>query len=352
MSSSRQILMTVSAALVSVVVLHAQTDDGCAPERAVKVAIQSSRFPSLPGQTVTFNTYVEPLQDGSVDPGGTIQFLEATADLGTFPLKQGQISLTRTFNDAGAHQITAIYDGDANYCASQATFGQQVDRITSAIAVSSSAPSAAFGSPVTFTVQLDPTPSGVAPPGGPVQILDSGTVIGSAAPANGKASITVSNFAPGSHQIVAVLIGDFNWFNVRSAPLAQTVGRASTATTLTVSAGTAQTTLTAKVATLPGAAAVAEGTVQFIDTATNAVLGAVTLPAGSLNVPAASGRIVGAVYSGTANYAASTSAGASIPALINAAGATQPVFTVEEIVSAFGTGFADSTSQNAGLPLP
>src|SRR5215831_7348924 len=301
MFSSRHILITVSAALLTVIALHAQTDEGCSPERAVNVVIQSSRFPSLPGQTVTFSTFVEPIAPapGYADPGGTIQFLDAITDLGTFPVKQGQISLTRTFNDAGAHQISAIYSGGTSYCPGATTFGQQVDRITSAIAVSSSAPSAAFGTPVTFTVQLDPTPAGVAPPGGPVQILDSGTVIGSAAPANGKASITVSNFAPGSHQIVAVLIGDFYWFNVRSAPLAPAVGPASTATTLTVSAGMAQTTLTAKVATLPGAAAVAEGTVQFIDIATNAVLGAVTLPAGSLNVPAASGRIVGAVYSGT-----------------------------------------------------
>jgi uncharacterized protein (TIGR03437 family) len=346
----RHILIFLSL-LTSVTALRAQTEDDCSSTRGVVVTIQSTRFPSLPGQAVTFNTFVEAIM-GTAIPEGTIQFIDGSTDLGSFPLKQGQTSLTRTFTDAGAHVITALYSGDVNYCGRTATFGQQVERLTSSITVASSAPTAAFGAPVTFAIQLDATPAGVAPPTGPVQILDNNTVIGSAAPVNGKASITVSNFAPGTHQIVAVLTGDLTWFNVRSAPLVQTVSQASTATILTVSASTAQTTLTARVATVPGAAAVAEGMVQFIDTATNAVLGAVTLPATSLNLPGASGRSITAVYSGTPNYAASTSAAASIPALISATGATQPVFTVEEIVSLFGTGLANSTAQSTAVPLP
>src|SRR5690349_9374825 len=93
----------------------ASAQNECAPERLVKVSVQSSAFPSLPGQTVTFRVYVEPVVS-SADPSGFVQVSDGATDLGTFTPQQGQFSFTRTFVESGAHLLVAAYSGDMNYC--------------------------------------------------------------------------------------------------------------------------------------------------------------------------------------------------------------------------------------------
>src|SRR2546430_1674439 len=77
-------------------------DDRPAIERVVKLTIQSSKFPSLPGQSVTFSIFAEPVM-GTLDPTGDISLFDDQTDLGTVTLKQSQASATRTFYSAGTH---------------------------------------------------------------------------------------------------------------------------------------------------------------------------------------------------------------------------------------------------------
>ena len=91
----------------------------------VTLTVQSSLFPSLPGQAVTFTAFVEPIS-GMSDPSGTVQISDGLTDLGTFPLMLGQASTTTVFNEAGARSIYATYSGDTNYCGNLVRFGQQV----------------------------------------------------------------------------------------------------------------------------------------------------------------------------------------------------------------------------------
>src|SRR5262249_321099 len=120
--------------------------------RLVNVTIQSSAFPSLPGQAVNIGIFVEPAI-GTAEPTGTVHLTEGSTDLGTLPLKQAQTAITRTYLESGAHVLTAEYSGDANYCSIIGTFGQQVNHLTPSVALNSSAASAPYGSPVTLTAQ-------------------------------------------------------------------------------------------------------------------------------------------------------------------------------------------------------
>ena len=165
------ILAATAVAILIPLAAVAQTDD-CPLERAVSLIVQTSPFPSLPGQTVSIGAFVEPVMN-IVEPTGTVQILDALTDFGTFALKQGQISLTRVFNDAGAHVLHAVYSGDFNYCSKEILYGQAVDRITSTVTLTSSAASSAFGTAIAFTAQIGPPiPAGVAAPTGPVQFFD------------------------------------------------------------------------------------------------------------------------------------------------------------------------------------
>jgi uncharacterized protein (TIGR03437 family) len=356
------ILPATLIALIFSVTAAAQTDD-CVPERSVKLIVQSTPFPSLPGQTVSFGAFVESVM-GIAEPGGEVQLLDGSTDLGSYPLKQSQIHITMIFNEAGAHVITANYSGDFNYCSKMVAYGHAVDRITSPITLTTSAPTSAVGAPVVLTAQLGTAPpAGVAPPSGQIQFVEGTTVLGSAAQVSGKATLTLTNLSAGTHQIVAVLIGDPNWYSVRSAPLTQTVGRASSTTVLTAAytltqAGIAPT-FTVAVSGLGGV--VPGGTVQLVDATTSAVLAAATLPAGSATViiapasrltPDALSHPITAVYSGDGNFAPSTSNPIRIPGLINAAGAESFSFAPDELVSLFSSGLSTGTLQGTTTPLP
>jgi uncharacterized protein (TIGR03437 family) len=348
------------AALLLPSALFAQSSDDCMASRLVTVQVQTSVFPSLPGQSVTIRAFVDPVVS-TAEPSGTVQFSDGTTDLGTVPLMQAQAAVTWTFSQAGAHVLRAAYSGDLVYCSVTGTFGQQVDHLTPTIALMSNASAGAVGA-VTLTAQITATtPTGVPDPGGPVQFLEGTTVLASAAPVAGKATATLTNLPQGTHQIVAVLIGDSVWFQARSAPLAVTFGRSATVTTLTASASVANTTLSATVATGVAGSAAADGTVQFVDTVSNLVLGTATLPptGGAATVTltpaqvlASVGHAINAVYSGSATFAPSTSTSLGIPVAANSTGASSTNVSPEEIVSLYGWNLAAHTLQAGVVPLP
>src|SRR2546425_272769 len=109
----RHNLYAIPIALIFALTAAAQSED-CLPERAVTLVVQSTPFPSQPGQTVSFGAFVEPVM-GIATPGGDVQVMDGSIDLGTYPLMQSQIHFTRLFNDAGAHVLSFTYGGDFNY---------------------------------------------------------------------------------------------------------------------------------------------------------------------------------------------------------------------------------------------
>jgi hypothetical protein len=74
------------------------------------------------GQSITLTVQVGGGEQGTT-PTGTIVFKDDTTVLGTVDLIDGRASLTVTFNTAGEHPITASYQGDADYAASDSAAG-------------------------------------------------------------------------------------------------------------------------------------------------------------------------------------------------------------------------------------
>ena len=349
------LVLTIYAPIV------AAQDNTCPVERQVTVTIQANPAPSLPGQSVRFNVFVAPVTSVP-DPTGPVQLLEGTNDLGTFPLMLGQVSTVQTFYSAGARAITANYSGDFNYCGTYGTYGQPVDRITPSVALSSGMAAAVYGAPLTFLATVAPdAPSGVAAADGPVQLYEGTTLLGTGALASGKATLTTSALGAGSHKIVATLVGDANWYSVRSAPLTVTINRAATTTQLSGAATQSQLTLTAAVAAAPPGAAVQEGTVQFTDTTTGAVLGSAsvsstlssaTLAIANSAMATVAGHLIAAAYSGSGNFIASTSSAVEFPGIASAAGVLPLNYAADQIVSLFGAALTSpGTPVTATPPL-
>jgi large repetitive protein len=90
---------------------------------ATGATASSSRNPALVGDTVTFTAVVSAA--GSV-PGGSVQFYDGAATLGTAQLANGWASVSTSRLSAGEHWITATYAGGGGYGASSATITQTV----------------------------------------------------------------------------------------------------------------------------------------------------------------------------------------------------------------------------------
>jgi hypothetical protein len=185
-----------------------------------------------------------------------------------------------------------------------------------------------------------------------VQFFDSGTLIGAADLVSGKAVFTTAALAAGTHQISATLIGDPNWYSVRTAPLPQTVTAGPTNTLLNASATASDVTFTVSV----NAAGVIPqtGTLQILDTATNTTLATLALPATTVTLPIAKvpvGHPIAAFYTEGIRFASSTSNMLSLAAFANAAGSVPPGIAPDEIVSLFGSAFATTTLQASGGQL-
>lgn len=82
-------------------------------------AVTSTPDPSNPGQSVTFTATVTVLLPGSGTPTGSVTFYDGAVILGTVALNAASpddaVLTTTALTVAGAHSITAVYAGDANF---------------------------------------------------------------------------------------------------------------------------------------------------------------------------------------------------------------------------------------------
>jgi len=143
-----------------------------------------------------------------------------------------------------------------------------------------------------------------------VTFMDGVVSLGtSALNASGVATFSTSTLAVGTHSITAQYSGDSTHTGSTSAPLSQTVNKATTTITLTSNDNPSKTgqsvTFTATVSPTT-----ATGTVQFFDGPSS--LGTVALSSGRASLTTstliAGKHSITAVYSGNASLASSTSA--------------------------------------------
>jgi hypothetical protein len=84
--------------------------------------LTSSANPSAFDQTITFSVRVEPLDPAVIGtPTGNVTFMDGMTNLGTRPLNaSAQATFATSILSIGTHEITAVYNGDANFAASTA----------------------------------------------------------------------------------------------------------------------------------------------------------------------------------------------------------------------------------------
>ena len=275
------------------------------------VSLTATPNPSNTDQSVTLTATVSSTS-ATPGPTGQVFFLDGSTVIGSAAVSSGKSTLTTTFTTAGAHLLTAKYSGDANYQGStSAVYTQTVNSSTTptdTLELSVSTAKAVFGQHVVLFARLVGNIS--TPPTGTVNFFDGSTNIGSASLASSSAYLVVT-LAVGSHSITASWAGDSNWPAATSAAVALTVNRASTDVRLT----SFNSEWTAVVMPVPPGEGTPTGSVQFVDTVTQAVLATANLSGGSATVTLASVTDpVQAVYSGDSNFSPSKSRTPSIEA--------------------------------------
>ncbi|MCI0347888.1 MAG: Ig-like domain-containing protein, partial [Acidobacteriales bacterium] len=278
------------------------------------ITLTSGVNPGFAGDLINFQVNVT--SSGPI-PAGTVTFKNGPTILGTEPLIEGNTAIDFAFVP-GVHNITATYNGGANFHPSTSDpVVQTVIPAPTTVNVVSSLNPSTFGQPVTFTATVAKLSFSIFSPTGTVTFLDGGAVLGTGLlNANGVATLTTAATSGGSRSITAVYEGDSNFAPGTSAELAQTVNAAATTTTLLSSSNPsafgAAVTLTATVS--GGALGIPAGTVTFkdgpttLDTGTLNESGVGTFSTSDLSVGTHS---ITAIYDGSGDFAASTSAAVS-----------------------------------------
>jgi hypothetical protein len=232
-------------------------------------------------------------------------FFDGSTVVGIAPVSGAETTFTTTFTTAGTHSLTAKYSGDATYQGStSAVYTQTVNSTTTPtdtleLAVSTANP--VFGQHVVLFARVVGNIS--TPPTGKVSFFDGSKSIGSANLEFSQAYLVVT-FAVGTHSITASWAGDSNWPAATSAAVTLTVTRAASRVFLT----SFNSEWTAVVTAVPPDEGTPTGSVQFVDTVTQAVLATATLSGGIATVTLTSVTDpLQAVYSGDSNFSPSKS---------------------------------------------
>ncbi|HTN62364.1 MAG TPA: putative Ig domain-containing protein [Devosia sp.] len=90
-----------------------------------QTSLSASPNPSVDGQTVTLTATVANAASGSGTPSGTVDFFDGPTLLGTGSLSGGVATFAIASLSRGPHQLTAHYEGDADFGGSASSFLQQ-----------------------------------------------------------------------------------------------------------------------------------------------------------------------------------------------------------------------------------
>ena len=282
--------------------------------------LATSATPTVTGESVTFTANVSATAPGAGTPSGTVTFMDGATTLGTGTLTGGQATLTTTALPAGSYNVTAVYGGDTNFVTStSAATTQTVDQAGTTAVVSSSNAAAVVGESVTFTATVAAAAPGSGTPTGTVTFKNGAATLGTGTlDGAGQATFDTSALGIGNHTITVEYAGDDNYVASTSAGLTQSVGMASTATTLASdinpSAFGQSVTFTAGVTPVAPGSGTPTGTMTFMEGAT--VLGTGTLNGSGVATFATAALTAGshsvtAVYGGDSNFGTSTSAAVS-----------------------------------------
>ncbi|HKV61895.1 MAG TPA: Ig-like domain repeat protein [Candidatus Acidoferrum sp.] len=278
-----------------------------------QLVLTTSNPSSFYGLFLTFTVNVSPSFGQPAAPTGTITFFDGATSIGTVSLSGYQAYFYYPYLNAGSHQVTAAYSGDANFVpATSNAVSETVTQAQTTATLTSNVNAVSYVQPFTLTATIQPQNTGTAT--GTVTFFDttSSTTLGSATLANNLAQLTLSKLTPGAHVMVASYQGDSNFTGSSSPTYTENILQASTTIAVvssptTISLGQS-TTLTATIQ--PGAGNTATGAVVFLDNMSplgfaNVSNNSATFTASTLTVGT---HAITAQYTGDNNFSGSTSA--------------------------------------------
>jgi Bacterial Ig-like domain (group 3)/Putative Ig domain len=189
--------------------LFQQIDKG-----TTKVTLTGSG-PTAYGQLATFTAAIAVNPIGEGVPTGTVTFRDQLTVIGTVSAVDGVAVLNTSTLDAGAHTITATYNGSDDFIASPTSnsVGLGVALAQTTVSLTSANSPTTYGETATFIAKVNVTApaQGTAP--GTVQFFDvsSGVSLGSVALSGGTATLNISTLVPGTHSIFATYSGASNF---------------------------------------------------------------------------------------------------------------------------------------------
>jgi autotransporter-associated beta strand protein len=269
--------------------------------------------PTVFGQLATFVMEVVPSAPSSFTPGGFMQFILDGVAQPVQPLNNfGQAGLYISTLPVGPHTLLAAYGGDSHFTNSgtPTPLNFNVNQISTAATLTSSAPSAAIGQNVTFTAAVGPVAPGTGvPPGTVTFTFDGGSPNTLALDSTGHASITVNTLGLGSHTVAVTYNGSTNYATTTTS-ITENILKASSTSISPASASAVVGQGVPFTATVTGSGGTPTGSVTFVVDGVSQP--AVTLSGGqatlSLSASSAGNHSVTAVYSGDSSFAPSSPA--------------------------------------------
>jgi hypothetical protein len=313
------------------------------PQANTTTTLQASATSIPQGSSLTLTATVAPAT-GSTIPSGSILFADGETVLGSATVDAtGKATFSTTALTAGSHNLTSGFAGSTTFLGSvSSTIAITVSPAAAGIAttttLTASATTAVSGATLTFTATVTPA-SGTAIPTGTITFSDGATSLGTGTlDATGKATLTTSTLALGSHSITAAYGGAttptaFSNSTSSAASVSITSPPIVTTTTALTASATAASSGTnlifTAVITPASGTAIPTGTVTFSDGSTT--LGTGTLDATGKATYSTSSLAVGshtitAAYGGAATFSSSTCSGLTVT--ITAAGVADFTITV------------------------
>jgi hypothetical protein len=273
---------------------------------ASKTVITTSGSPSLIDQPVNFTAMISSAY-GSIPDGGTVNFYDGTAAIGSGETTGSVATLSTSGLSTKTHIIKATYMGDASFKSSSGSVQQVVLTYQSSVTVTLTPSPSAYGQAVTVTATVTSTAPGG--PTGAVTFKNGSTVLGTATLNSGTASLITTKLAVGTDSITASYNGD-----TRSAKsveaMTDIVHQATTVAALASSLNPSPAGRIVRLtATVDSPTTLVTGSVTFMDGANtlatvNLTGGKATYSTTTLSVGA---HNVTAVYHGTVNIIGCTS---------------------------------------------
>ena len=181
------------------------------------------------GQSVTCTATITPQYGGTVT--GTVTFFNGTSQIGTGTVSGDTAALAISTLPVGSDSITATYGGDANNTGSTSSaFTETVSGGTTTTAVSCSPSPSIYWQNVTCTATI--TPQGGGSVTGTVTFYNGTSQIGTGTVSSNKATLAIGTLPVGTASIAATYGGDSGHLGSTSAPVSQTVNKATTTGTL------------------------------------------------------------------------------------------------------------------------